>query len=113
MSEEEKKVPASTPEKDEVIKAREELEKAKTEMDIRLKDMEKEFDQRRQELEQEYEEKKATMLRDMEAAKIMAEDELQELESEARAHKKEVLCGVTIAALVAFLTRLLCARPRR
>ena len=51
MSEQEKKVPASTPEKDEVIKAREELEKAKTEMDIRLKDMEKEFDQRRQELE--------------------------------------------------------------
>lgn len=88
MSEQEKKVPASTPEKDEVIKAREELEKAKTEMDIRLKDMEKEFDQRRQELEQEYEEKKATMLRDMEAAKIMAEDELQELESEARLTKK-------------------------
>ena len=53
------------------------------------------------------------MLRDMEAAKIMAEDELQELESEARAHKKEILCGVPIAALVAFLTTLLCARHRR
>ena len=114
MSEEIRKPEAKTaaPVSDEVKKAEEDLKKAKKEMDEKLADMEMEFDRRRADLEKEYEEKKAVMLRDMQAAKIMAEDELGELRSEAEAHRKEILCGVSIAAAVALLTAVLCARGR-
>ena len=110
MSEQEKKpaaVSTAAPATDEVRKAEEDLKKAKAELDTRLEEMEKEFDRRREQLEKEYEEKKAVMLRDMEAARVMAE-----LRSQAAAHKKEIICGVSIAAAVALLTALLCGHGR-
>lgn len=115
MSEQEKKpaaVSTAAPATDEVRKAEEDLKKAKAELDTRLEEMEKEFDRRREQLEKEYEEKKAVMLRDMEAARVMAEDEFEELRSQTAAHKKEIICGVSIAAVVALLTALLCGHGR-